>query len=123
MLSGLQVLVDAPDSNCEAVLHAGANIRADLSQTYNFSMRLMDGTVEQGGVWGMRIDYWDEATSSFPPESSYFFYDSSLRLSQVRVSALMAVPGCSAVGCAGVCPGLGLTILAARTSLCMVTQS
>lgn len=47
-------------------------------------MRLMDGTVEQGGIWGVRIDYWDEATSSFPPNSSYFFHDASLHLGKVR---------------------------------------
>ena len=47
-------------------------------------MRLMDGTVEKGGIWGMRVDYWDEASGSFPPESSYFFYDSAMRLGKVQ---------------------------------------
>ena len=54
-------------------------------------MRLLDGAVEQSGVWGMRVDYWDEATSSFPPNSSYFFYDTSLHLGQVQQPTLSSV--------------------------------
>ena len=46
-------------------------------------MRLLDGAVERSGVWGLRVDYWDEASGSFPPNASYFFYDASLQLGQV----------------------------------------
>lgn len=38
-------------------------------------MTLSDGQLRESGIWGMRVDYWDDVTSSYPPESSLFFYD------------------------------------------------
>ena len=58
-------------------LRAGTNIRADSTQQYNISISLMDGEITKGGIYGLRVDYWDEASNSFPPKSSYFFYDAS----------------------------------------------
>ena len=60
--------------------HAGANIRAGAMQEYNISIVLMDGEITDEGIYGLRVDYWDEASLSFPPESSLFFYDAQQEL-------------------------------------------
>lgn len=78
--------------SCFLQLYAGANIRADATQQYNISFSLMDGEITEGGIYGLRVDYWDEATNSFPPESSYFFYDIShdFKVGSMTPSASMA---------------------------------
>lgn len=54
---------------------AGANVRADVEQQYTINMVLMDGELVEHGIYGLRVDYWDEDSKCFPPESSLFFYD------------------------------------------------
>ena len=54
---------------------AGATVRVRPDEVFNISMNLLDGSLQESGIWGLRVDYWDEYTSSYPPESSLFFYD------------------------------------------------
>lgn len=46
-----------------------------MDEVFNISMSLLDGSLREAGIWGLRVDYWDDETSSYPPESSLFFYD------------------------------------------------
>ena len=50
-------------------------MRVRPDEVFNISMNLLDGSLQESGIWGLRVDYWDEYTSSYPPESSLFFYD------------------------------------------------
>lgn len=54
---------------------AGATVRVQPNEIFNISMHLLDGSLKPTGIWGLRVDYWDEITYSYPPESSLFFYD------------------------------------------------
>ena len=56
-------------------LFVGATVRVRPDEVFNISMHLLDGSLRQSGIWGLRVDYWDDYTSSYPPESSLFFYD------------------------------------------------
>lgn len=63
-------------SDCETcVTSTGATVRVRTDEAFNISMTLLDGRLKDSGIWGMRVDYWDELTNSYPPESSLFFYD------------------------------------------------
>ena len=73
---------------------AGANIRADATQQYNITIELLDGEIMAGGIYGLRVDYWDEHSSNFPPGSSLFFYDVShiLTVGAAGYTALLICP-------------------------------
>ena len=53
----------------------GATVRVRPDESFNISMNLVDGHIRDTGIWGMRVDYWDDQSSSYPPQSSLFFYD------------------------------------------------
>ena len=60
--------------------HAGATVRVQPDEMFNISMSLLDGEIREGGIWGMRVDYWDDVSNSYPPGSSLFFYDSTANI-------------------------------------------
>ena len=54
---------------------AGATVRVRTDEIFNISMALLDGSIQDNGIWGLRVDFWDDITDSYPPASSLFFYD------------------------------------------------
>ena len=52
-------------------------MRVRPDEVFNISMRLHDGNIREGGIWGLRVDFWDDVTDTYPPASSLFFYDVS----------------------------------------------
>lgn len=55
-------------------------MRVQPDEVFNISMTLMDGQIREGGIWGLRVDYWDDVSDSYPPGSSLFFYDTSANI-------------------------------------------
>ena len=58
----------------------GATVRVRPDEVFNISMRLHDGNIREGGIWGLRVDFWDDVTDTYPPASSLFFYDVSAEM-------------------------------------------
>lgn len=65
-------------------------MRVRTDEIFNISMSLMDGEVRPGGIWGLRVDYWDEDSSSYPPEASLFFYDTNTTFTVSDLSTLLS---------------------------------
>ena len=50
-------------------------MRVRPDEAFNISMTLQDGKLKESGIWGLRVEYWDDIKNSYAPESSLFFYD------------------------------------------------
>lgn len=50
-------------------------MRVRPDEAFNISMTLLDGGLQESGIWGLRVEFWDDLSSSYAPESSLFFYD------------------------------------------------
>lgn len=40
----------------------------------------MDGEIQEGGIWGMKVEFWDDDYHRWVPESSLFFYDHRIQM-------------------------------------------
>lgn len=68
-----------------SVMLAGANVIVNVDTVFNVTMQFFDIPAPPATpAIGMRIDYWDPTTSSFPANSSLFFYQTGTKVCPPR---------------------------------------
>lgn len=55
-------------------------MRVPVYERFNISMHLMDGQIQDRGIWGMKVEFWDDHYHRWAPEASLFFYDHRIQM-------------------------------------------
>ena len=55
-------------------------MRVPPHERFNISMNILDGTVQEGGICGIKIEYWDDIHHRWDPESAIMFYDHRIQM-------------------------------------------
>lgn len=64
----------------------GANMLVDPSTIFNITMTFFNLAPPPNTPYiGMRVDFWDPTTSSFPPNSSIFFYQTGTQVTFCQI--------------------------------------